>query len=61
MPFLGLGEAAGESDSRFWIRIGGWSSLGPWRRVYTAFHVTVTLWGSITGSGLDGLPGWDHR
>jgi putative transposase len=19
------------------------------------------LWGSITGSGLDGLPGWDHR
>ena len=20
-----------------------------------------TLWGSITGSGLDGLPGWDHR
>jgi hypothetical protein len=21
----------------------------------------VTLWGSITGSGLDGLPGWDHR
>ena len=19
-----------------------------------------TLWGSITGSGVDGLPGWDH-
>ena len=19
------------------------------------------LWGSITGSGLDGRPGWDHR
>jgi len=21
----------------------------------------LTLWGSITGSGLGGLPGWDHR
>jgi hypothetical protein len=21
----------------------------------------TTLWGSITGSGLDGLAGWDHR
>ena len=21
----------------------------------------VKVWGSITGSGLDGLPGWDHR
>ena len=19
------------------------------------------VWGSITGSGMDGLPGWDHR
>ena len=22
---------------------------------------TSMLWGSITGSGVDGLPGWDHR
>jgi hypothetical protein len=21
----------------------------------------VILWGSITGSDVDGLPGWDHR
>jgi len=21
----------------------------------------IRLWGSITGSGLGGLPGWDHR
>jgi hypothetical protein len=21
----------------------------------------LIMWGSITGSGLDGLPGWDHR
>jgi putative transposase len=21
----------------------------------------TTVWGSITGSGVDGLPGWDHR
>jgi len=24
-------------------------------------RLLVTLWGSITGSGLGGQPGWDHR
>ena len=31
-------------------------------RFYEPPHeVGHNLWGSITGSGLDGLPGWDHR
>ena len=27
----------------------------------TATWAHRTVWGAITGSGLDGLPGWDHR
>jgi hypothetical protein len=35
------------------LAIGGGST--------SAVRAGDTLWGSITGSGLDGLPGWDHR
>jgi hypothetical protein len=27
----------------------------------TPLDPELILWGSITGSGLDGLAGWDHR
>ncbi len=29
--------------------------------IYPDVRKAVTLWGSITGLGLAGLPGWDHR
>ena len=35
--------------------------LFPRSRNCTLRRTISTLWGSITGSGLDGLAGWDHR
>ena len=39
------------------LRMSFWSSA----TLRWADRRSLRLWGSITGSGLDGLPGWDHR
>jgi len=55
--------SGGREPQRYEIRVRG--PIGP--MTMQAFPTLAqgrsgqdTLWGSITGSGLDGLAGWDH-
>ncbi len=44
-----------------WLMLLGRSQASKDEEIMVLRHEVAVLWGSNTGSGLGGLPGWDHR